>query len=481
MLRRFLFLLGIFSIAFCWTDCKLAKQGSAPAVKATRSLEVREGITSPGAHYKEFCASCHGANLKTFVTQKWKYGESKEEIMQSIRYGIEDAGMPAYDTTFTQTELEALSLYILEGINNRKETEAAIDKTAKYYQTKYHRLRVEEVITDLEVPWGIKVTKNGTIFFTERQGTLKCRQPDGTLFTIEGTPKVNAANQGGMLDVALHPDFEKNQLLYLSYSKINSDDSDLTTTAVLRAKLVGKELTEQQDIFEALPYTTKRHHYGSRLVFDAEGLLYISVGDRGNRDRNPQYLDNGCGKIHRVHDDGRIPMDNPFYGKEGIVASIWTYGNRNPQGLVYDVLTQKIWAHEHGPKGGDELNLVKKGKNYGWPEVSYGINYNGTRFTDITEKEGIEPPLTFWTPSIAPSGMALVLGTNYPAWQGNILTGSLRFDYVSRIKMEGNKVLEEEKILEDIGRVRAIEMGADGFLYLGVEDPGRILKIRVVD
>ena len=426
---------------------------------------------NPEESYSNFCASCHD-------NRAWTEGLTKAESIKAITYGIPDGGMPSYGKSMTPNEIEALTDFIFEKKLNPTKVEPLKVLSSKVYETKAYNLQTETVVSNIEVPWGIKVTEDGTIYFTERKGTFKIKKTDGSIVQVNNVPSVKNRGQGGMLDVTLHPDFKNNQWVYLSYSKKNPNGSG-ATTAVIRGKLVGDELKEITEIFAAVPYNGKSHHYGSRMVFDHEGYLYISVGDRGERDKNPQSLNNSCGKIHRVHDDGSIPKDNPFYGKNNVIQSIWTYGNRNPQGLVFDDVNKIVWEHEHGPRGGDELNLVNKGVNYGWPIASYGINYIGTKFTDITERDDFQSPVTYWVPSIAPSGMAIIKGDNYSKWNGNILTGSLRFDYVSRVAVNGNKLLNEEKILEDIGRVRSIEMGADGFLYVGVEAPGRILKIYV--
>lgn len=251
----------------------------------------------------------------------------------------------------------------------------------------------------------------------------------------------------------------------------------MATTAIMRAKLEGNRLTQQEDIFVAAPYLPTRHHYGSRLQFRTDGYLYFSVGGRGRREDNPQSLDNHCVKIHRITDDGGIPEDNPFAGQEGAMASIYSYGHRNPQGVTIHPETDDIWAHEHGPRGGDELNCIQKGLNYGWPVISCGINYNGTTFTNKTEMEDMEQPVIYWVPSIAPSGMAFVSGDRYPGWEGSLLVGSLRFKYVNLCRMEGNKVVEEEKLLKNIGRVRDVRLGPDGFIYVAVETPGYIFRL----
>ncbi|CAM3902657.1 Glucose/Sorbosone dehydrogenase domain-containing protein [Pontibacter korlensis] len=287
-----------------------------------------------------------------------------------------------------------------------------------------------------------------------------------------------AQGQGGLLDVELHPNFEQNSIIYLSYSAFKEEGGKtLSTTAVMRAQLQGNQLTNQKVIFEALPYSTTRHHYGSRLEFDRNGNLYLSVGDRGNHDENPQSLQRHAGKVHRIKDDGSIPSDNPFVNKSGAVASTFSYGHRNIQGMVLHPQTGVLWTHEHGPRGGDEVNITEKANNYGWPAISYGINYNGTILTKLKEKEGMEQPLHYWDPSIAPSGMAFVTGNRYKGWEGDLMVGSLRFEYLARLKMEGNKITGEEKLLEDIGRVREVKMSPDGYLYVAVEEPGIIYRL----
>ena len=430
---------------------------------------------NPEEYYEEYCASCHGQRMKAFVDRRWKYGSTLAELEKSIAKGIVDEGMPAYESTMKPEEITKLAQYILQGITDRKSYDIVEKKTPKNYVTNFYNLKVDTVVSDIEIPWGIKVHTDGTIFFTERKGTFKIKRPGKEVVEITEVPKARAFGQGGMMDVALHPQYDKNGWIYLSYSK---PDGVKLTTAVVRGKIVDNKFVNQQDIFEALPYVATRYHFGSRMVFDNEGYLYVTVGDRGKRDDHPQYLTNGCGKVHRLYDDGKIPTDNPFYNEEKAVKSIWSYGHRNQQGMIYDRINDRIWTNEHGPRGGDELNLIEKSINYGWPEVSYGINYNGTTFTDKTDEDGYRHPVNVWIPSIAPSGMAIV-DDSYPLWKGDILSGSLRFNYISRVRVDGAKLVEEERILRDIGRVRAVEMGADGFLYVGVEEKGRILKVSI--
>ena len=282
---------------------------------------------------------------------------------------------------------------------------------------------------------------------------------------------VNGGGQGGLLDIALHPDYDENGWLYLSYS-ISKEENDetLNTTAVSRYQLKDNSLAEEQLIFEGLPYTKTRHHYGSRLVFDNEGYLFITIGDRGARDVNPQELDLFPGKVHRVHDDGKIPEDNPFVDRANAVKSIYSYGHRNPQGMAKHPETGELWAHEHGPRGGDELNRIKKGGNFGWPIYSYGINYDGTVFTGQTSAEGFEDPVHYWVPSIAPSGMDFVTSDTYPGWKGHLLLGSLKFQYLNLCKLDGNQVVSEEILMKGVGRLRNVKQAPDGFIYVAVEE-----------
>lgn len=236
-----------------------------------------------------------------------------------------------------------------------------------------------------------------------------------------------------------------------------------------------------EKIFQALPYSDKDYHYGSRIEFDRDGYLYFSVGDRGARDENPQNLYNHGGKIHRINDDGSIPSDNPFIDSSGAMPSIYSYGHRNPQGIALHHETGEIWSHEHGPMGGDEINIIKKGRNYGWPVITYGINYDGTIITEDTAMDGMEQPILYWTPSIAPCGMAFVEGNVYPEWKGNLLVGSLSYTYLARCELEGNKVIHQEKLLDGIARIRNVKMGPDGYIYVATESPGKILKIIPVN
>ncbi len=446
---------------------------SCPPITRTTN---EKSTSSVSKNYEEYCAGCHGKNREHFVDRTWLWGESREEVFASIKYGNNDDGMPGYDTTFTDAEIYELVDFILSA-EAIKMSDIGRKKTPNKGITSGDlNFRLDTLATGLDNPWGLEFLPNGDILISELSGVLYRLSAD-KLTKIKGVPAVRYRNQGGLSDLKLHPNYAENGWLYISFSKPNPANTSEATTAVVRAKLSGNQLTDIQEIFVAKPYVTTTRHYGARMEFDREGFLYISVGDRGMRDELPQSLDNHCGKVHRIYDDGRIPKDNPFVNNPEAIPSIWSYGHRNPQGMALHPSTGDLWTHEHGPRGGDEINLVEKGLNYGWPIISYGINYSGTRFTDITEKEGMEQPVLYWVPSIAPCGMDFVRDEKYGAWQGDILAGSLRFEYLHRCVMEGNRVVREEKLLEDIGRVRVIKSAPDGFIYVGVETPGAVYRI----
>lgn len=279
------------------------------------------------------------------------------------------------------------------------------------------------------------------------------------------------------MDVILHPDFENNKYIYISYAS-SEGEGDGGNTAIARAKLNGNTLTDLEVLYKATPNTRRGQHFGSRLVFDKDGYLFFTIGERGDRDTNPQDITRDGGKTYRINDDGSIPEDNPFVNDADAKKAIYSYGHRNQQGMTLHPDTKEIWTHEHGPRGGDEINIVEPGKNYGWPVISYGVNYSGTKFTDLTEKEGMEQPLHYWVPSIAPSGMAFIDSDKYGDWEGNLLVGSLKFNYLDMCTIKNGKVVEEERLLNDIGRVRSVEQGPDGYIYVGVENLGIVKLIR---
>lgn len=328
----------------------------------------------------------------------------------------------------------------------------------------------ELFIDNLLIPWGFAFLPDASVLITEKSGEL-IHFKEGQRSIIGNTPKVYERGQGGFLDVVLHPNYKNNGWIYLTFASEEGDDKG-GNTALMRAKLKDGVLVENEVLYKAVPNTTKGQHFGSRITFDADGYVYFSVGDRGDRDVNPQDITRDGGKIYRLKDDGSIPKDNPFVGKDGAKTAIYSYGHRNPQGLVTHPDTGAIWDHEHGPRGGDEINIVKKGANFGWPVITYGINYSGTEITDKKEMSGMEQPVHYWVPSIAPSGMAFVTTDNYKDWKGSLLVGSLAFQYLERLVLDGNKVVSREKLMEGEGRVRDVREGPDGLVYVAVEGKG---------
>jgi len=349
---------------------------------------------------------------------------------------------------------------------------------ATTFDSQKETFRVVIVVGRLERPWSLAFLPGGDLLVTERPGRLRIVH-DGKLDPepVSGVPEVVAYGQGGLLDVALHPRYSENGLVYLSY--VTGGDGGIGTD-VMRGRLRGHRLEDVQVIFRMLPKTGKDHHFGSRFLFDRRGYLYVTLGERGERD-HAQRLDDHLGKIVRLHDDGRVPDDNPFRGRSGARPEIFTYGHRNPQGIALHPQTGVIWAHEHGPQGGDEVNVIRAGANYGWPVVTYGREYEtGKPIGEGTQKAGMEPPIHYWVPvSIAPSGMTFYDGDAFPRWKGSLFIGALRGEMLVRLELDGEKVVREERLLQGaLGRIRDVRSGPDGRLYL-LTDSQRGLLVRL--
>jgi aldose sugar dehydrogenase len=366
----------------------------------------------------------------------------------------------------------ALNLF---ACSENKEREANTEPSPFATVTDKMTIKIDTLFTEFESPWGMTWLPDGRMLVTERKGEILVFKDDQfTGEKLTGVPEVHEVNQAGLLDIAVHPNYTSNGWIYLSYARPEGEGDVLV---ISRAKLDGNNMHSVEEIFVCGPEWKGGRHFGSRIVFDNAGYLYFSNGDKGSRPDNAQELDNDHGKIHRIYDDGRIPEDNPFVNTPGANPSIWTYGNRNPQGMIYDKANDRIWAVEHGPKGGDELNLIEKGKNYGWPVISYGINYDGTILTELTEKEGMEQPVKYWVPSIATCGMTLVSSDKYPAWKGNVLVAGLAGQQIARVELEGTKAVGEETLLKDIGRVRQVSQSPDGYIYAITEATGLMVKL----
>jgi glucose/arabinose dehydrogenase len=352
---------------------------------------------------------------------------------------------------------------------------ASLPLKAQVIRSQDHEFRVVKLVEGLEHPWGLAFLPDGRKLVTERPGRLRLVAKDGRLESqpVTGLPAIAATGQGGLLDVALHPRFSENRLVYLSYSARGQGG---VGTEVARGRLAGGGLEDVRVIFSQSPKSGTGRHFGSRLVFDRDGYLYITQGDRGEMER-AQKPDDHAGSVIRLHDDGRVPADNPFRGRPGWKPEKYTLGNRNMQGAALHPRTGRLWTHEHGPQGGDEINVIRAGANYGWPVITYGVNYGiGTRIGEGTHKAGMEEPLYTWVPSIAPSGMAFYTGDRFPRWQGDLFVGALRDQMLVRLKLDGERVVSEERMLKDVlGRIRDVRDGPDGFLYLLTDERRGVL------
>lgn len=357
---------------------------------------------------------------------------------------------------------------------------APVGATEEFASAK-QRFRISTLVAGLVHPWGLAFLPDGRLLITERPGRLRIVNADGHLLPtpIAGLPEIAATGQGGLLDVALHPDYARNGWIYLAYAAPGAGGQG---TAVLRGRLAGSALRDVEVIFSMRPKSRSGQHFGSRLAFDRAGHLYITLGDRGEKGR-AQKLDDHAGSVIRLHDDGRVPADNPFIDTPGALPEKFTLGNRNIQGAALHPRTGALWIHEHGPQGGDEVNVVRAGANYGWPLITYGRNYvTGTKIGVGTHQAGMEQPIHQWTPSIAPSGMAFLTGERFSAWRDNLFVGALRGQMLVRLELDGERVVREERLLENrVGRIRDVRVGPDGLIYLLTDHPeGRLLRLEPV-
>ena len=440
-----------------------------------------------GQLYQEYCADCHGARFQggsaqSLVDGIWQFGDNEAAVAKSIREGIDHLGMPDYGDELTEEQISSLTRFLLDSEKEALEQRSRIPDTLK---TLDYEIDVEIFAEGLEVPWNLAFLDDKTALVTERPGRLRIIQ-NGKLDPdpVRETPKVIAEGQGGLLAVAFDPDYteEGNQWIYLAYSHgLDPEPNGKrpgAMTRLVRGRINGNKWTDEQILFEAPhdTYRTTRHHYGTRIIFDPDKVLYFAIGDRGHGS-DAQNLSKPNGKIHRILRDGGIPKNNPFRLKKDILDSIYAYGVRNPQGLAIHPATGQLWESEHGPKGGDEINLILPGKNYGWPVITYGINYNDTPITDIVRKEGMEQPAFYWRPSTAVCAIDFYSGDLFPRWNNKLLAGALKYEDVRLLDIENDRVMHEEIILKGAGRVRDVVCGPDGAIYVVLNDPGTILRL----
>jgi len=410
-----------------------------------------------------------GGQAPSMADDNWEYGGKDEDIRRIVAQGIDEAGMPAFDDVISEDSVTDLIAYIREG--GAAETTAPIDDVPSVQD----QVQIEDWATDLDEPWGVHFIADDTALVTEKSGQL-WQVSSSSRAEIKGIPASVDKRQGGLLDVATDPDYAENGWVYLSYTHADEDDAKNLMTKISRGKIIGGKWMNEETLFQARPedYINTGFHFGSRITFDNQGHLYFGIGDRGKQEM-AQDITKPNGKIHRIMRDGSIPKDNPFVDAEGAYPSIFTYGNRNPQGTIVHPETGVVWETEHGPKGGDELNAIKRGKNYGWPKISYGRNYNGTVLTPHTALPDMAQPVSQWTPSIAVCGLDVYTGNLFPKWKGRLMAGALKYETVRLIEVDGDNYVSEATLIKDEGRVRDVTTGPDGAIYVAL--PKRIVRL----
>lgn len=432
----------------------------------------------------QHCAVCHGPELDgglggSLVDGQWMRGANDEDITRVIEEGIPDMGMIPFAAVLTPEQIRALVIYIREKENSAKLAAEAAPKIGGEHASDLARFRIERLAGGLDIPWAIAFLPEGGYLVTERPGRLRRIEPDGTVGEpVAGLPPILHHGQGGLMEVALHPDYAENGWIYLGFAAPHPEGVEKQCqTKVVRGRIRDGRWVDEETIWSAPveTYSGAGVHFGVRFVFN-DGYLWFGIGDRGHGP-NAQNLSRPEGKIFRLHDDGRIPEDNPFVKTAGARPDIWSYGHRNPQGLVRDPATGALYETEHGPRGGDELNLILPGKNYGWPEITFGMNYSGTPITAQTAGPQFEPPLLHWTPSIAACGLDIAHGTQFSSWNGDLFAGGLASKQLRRIRLRDGQVEHNEIVLRGIGRIRDVRFGLDGLLYLVLNEPHEIVRL----
>jgi glucose/arabinose dehydrogenase len=428
---------------------------------------------SPRDNYLQYCASCHGENHDRFAARAWIYGNSVREVSATLKHGRPAIGMPPFENAMSDGEIRELAEYTIREVEQIPDVLPSSFNPEEVVRSLDLDFRLEEVASGLNIPWGLDFLPDGSLLVAEKSGKL-VQVKNGVQLEIKGVPDVVVRGQGGLMEVKVHPEFPRNGYIYLAFT--DGDAPDRVNTTIVRARLANATLSQVKTIFQALPPSSSGVHFGCRIVFDSKGYMYFGIGDRGQM-HSAQELTNHNGKIHRIYDDGRVPADNPFVDEEGAMPTIWSYGHRNPQGLFYETSSGVIWENEHGPKGGDELNIIRKGLNYGWPVVSFGVNYDGTLITPDTAKVGMEPPFHYWTPSIGPSSLTRISSDRYPGWKNDFLSGSLSFEYLERTLIKNNRVVGRERLMPKIGRIRNVVQAPDGYIYIAVERVGKVYRL----
>lgn len=437
--------------------------------------------------YAQLCANCHGANLQggqapSMLDDEWVHGGDDESLARSIRNGFPDKGMPAWSAALPEKEIRAMVIYLREQRAKFAREQASFTKPAESMTVKseLHSYQLDTWVDSLNEPWSMAfLPGTNRALITEKRGRLLLvENGQRASRSISGLPEVDSNGQAGLFDVVPHPDYARNGWIYFAFSDPQRDGiRRVSLTRIIRGRLKDGALVDQEDIYKA-DLTHYRGaggvHFGGRIAFDKAGHLFFTIGERGHG-ANSQNLGVPMGKVHRIYDDGRVPDDNPFVKQDGALPTIWSYGHRNPQGLAIHPATGELYDAEHGPRGGDEINLVRPGLNYGWPVITYGMNYDGTAMTDITAKEGMEQPIVYWVPSLAVCGINFYAGDLFPKWKNHLFLASLAAEELRRIEIKGDKVLHQEILFKGLGRIRHVVAGPDGALYVLL--PNRVARI----
>ncbi|MGH9160853.1 MAG: PQQ-dependent sugar dehydrogenase [Vicinamibacteraceae bacterium] len=472
-------------VALLWlasTSVARLSSSQSPPELAEGSKGRRQPRDPYAQTYTDYCSGCHGSTLSggrapTLFDDTWRVGADEASLTATIREGLPGTEMPPFKDVLTQAQIEGLVRY-LRGQKLLVETNAsrARNPAGQVVRSEEQTFTLDVVAQGLATPWGMAFLPDGRLLVTERPGRLRVIE-NGKLLPapVAGTPSVWTEQDGGLFDVEPHPDYAKNGWIYLAYAEPGAQDTSMTT--IVRGRIRNGQWVDQEVLYRASAdlFFPTNVHYGSRFLFDARGHLFYTIGDRGH-DADAQDLSRPNGKVHRVNSDGSVPRDNPFAGRAGALASIWSYGHRNPQGLAFDPVTGKLWATEHGPTGGDELNRIEPGRNYGWPLVTFG-RMGRTAQPTPTARDGMEAPVTYWNPTIAPSGITFYTGDRFPAWKNDLFVTGLGGEALRRLEIDGDKVVHEEVVFSQFGRVRDVITGPDGCLYVALSVPG----VRVSD
>lgn len=416
-----------------------------------------------------------GGRAGSLLDDTWMYGGADDKLLESIRDGRADAGMPSFKATLSDVEVRGLLLLIRTNATQAKGRPATlatpvVDGVVK---TTKQNFRIETLTDALETPWGLAFLPDGKLLITERPGRLRIWDNGKLSEPVAGIPTVWTRQDGGLFDVEVHPKYAQNGWIYLAFAEPRETNRSMTT--IIRGRIKDNKWVDQEYIYRAPDelFTQVNFHYGLRFIFDRDGHLFYSLGDHGKPD-SAQDLSQPTGKIHRVNDDGSIPKDNPFVNRAGALGSIWSYGHRNPEGFHF-APNGTLWSTEHGPSGGDEVNIIQKGRNYGWPVISWGMMDNGLP-TETTAKPGMEQPVAHWEPSPGIAPVLVYNGSKYPAWKGNVLVGFMGHEELRRLTVNGTRVTAQEVLFKGLGRVRDFVLGPDGLLYVALANPGAQLS-----